>query len=241
MNKLRYSELESQRFGKEIFRGNLDVLDIDLLKDFYKQNNPDILIFRIPVAEQYKMHLLNGLGKDVINADTLVYYQTDLTKTTYNDVRNKDLVFINGNASHKGAFEELINQVFYNYQNHYFSNPLLDRKKIAEGYAEWAVNTLNSSDNLHLLALSDNIPIGFLTCSYNTEYADIILNGVLPEYQSKGVYTDMLRHVKKYIHNLQIPILKVSTQIQNFAVQKVWNRENLVLNSAYVTIHLNKK
>ncbi len=241
MDKLRYSKLESQRFGKEIFRGDLDVLDMDLLKEFYKQNDPDILIFRIPVAEQYKMHQLNGLGKEVINADTLVYYLADLSRTVYSDVRNEDLTFVNGDASHKDVFEELINKVFSDYKNHYFSNPLLDRKKIAEGYAEWAVNTLNSPDNFHLLALLNNIPVGFLIYSYNTEYADIILNGVLPEYQSKGVYTDLVRHVKKYIHDLHIPILKVSTQIQNFAVQKVWNREGLVLNSAYVTIHLNKK
>lgn len=241
MDRLRYSALESQRFDKEIFRGNLDELDINMLQEFYSNNDPDILIFRIPVAEQHKMHLLNGLGKDVISADTLVYYQTDLAKATYNDIRNQDLVIVAGDTSHKDIFKLLINKVFADYQNHYYSNPLLDKKKIAEGYAEWAINTLNAQDNIHLLAFLNDEPVGFLTCNYNTGYADIILNGVLPEYQSKGIYTDLVRHVKKHIRNLGIPILKVSTQIQNFGVQKVWNREGLVLHSAFVTVHLNKK
>jgi GNAT superfamily N-acetyltransferase len=240
MDELKYSELESQRFGKEIFRGNFDVLNISTLQDFYTMNDPDILIFRIPVSEQYKMHQLSELNKDIINADTLVYYQVDVKKAVLNYTEKNDLTIINGSNSSE-VFENMIKKIFYNYQNHYYSNPLINREKIAEGYAEWAVNTINSGQNHNLLAFINNIPVGFLTCSYNNDYADIILNGVLPEYQNRGIYTEMIRHVKNYLYELKVPILKISTQIQNIGVQKVWNREGFVLKSAYVTIHLNKK
>jgi hypothetical protein len=241
MDSIRYSEIESKRFGKEIFRGNIDVLDIERFKKFYEQNDPDILIVRIPVSEQHKMSQLNSLNKEVINADTLVYYQVGLDKTIYNPVKNKELVFVNANISNKSAFEQLISEVFKNYTNHYFSNPILDKKKITEGYTEWATQSIHSPGNLHVLVYTDTKPTGFITCSYNSNFAEIILNGVLPEYQGRGIYTDMIRHVKDHFHRISIPVLKVSTQIQNFAVQKVWNKEGFILNSAYITIHLNKK
>lgn len=241
MSNLKYSELESNRFGLQIFRGNLPVFDINVLTAFYKDNDPDILIFRVPVGEQFKLHALNTLGKDVINADTLVYYEVDLAKAAFNEIKNKDLEFVVAGPQHAGVFASLIEQIFLDYTNHYCSNPLLDRKQIMEGYSEWAISSISIPGNLHILGYLHGQPVGFITCSYDAAGAEIILNGVLPAFQSKGIYTDLVRYVKAHFHALATPSVKVSTQIQNFAVQKAWSREGLVLNSAYVTIHLNKK
>ena len=241
MNNIKYSGLESKRFNLEVFRGSMDAFDIDFLREFYSLNNPDILIFRVPVGDQHKLHQLNTLGKDVVNADTLVYYQVDLNKTEYKPAKNKDLVFKVADSSHKNIFQDLVPKIFHNYTTHYLSNPLLDPRKITEGYMEWAINSIDAPDNLHLLIYLQDKPVAFITCCNDATSAEIILNGVLPEYQSQGIYTDVLRYVKAHYHQMGIPLLKISTQIQNFAVQKVWNREGLVLNSAYVTIHLNKK
>lgn len=241
MSSLKYSEVESKRFGKVIFRGSMGVLDIEALKKFYNYSDPDILIMRLPVSEQYKLHLLSALDRDVINADTLVYYEVDLANTIYNHILNEELAFVTANETHKTVFEQLIPQIFVGYTNHYFSNPLLDKKKITEGYVEWAINTFDHPGNLHILVYSGELAVGFITCSFDGQTAEIVLNGVLPEFQRKGFYSDTIRHVKKHYRDINAQYLKISTQIQNFAVQKVWNREGFVLNKAYITIHLNKK
>ena len=117
---------------------------------------------------------------------------------------------------------------------------MLDRAKITEGYIEWAINYISSEGKVNFIISESGIPCGFITCSYNNDEAEIILNGVLPQYSGKGYYTDMVRYVKQYFHTLNIPSLKVSTQIQNFTVQNVWSKEGLLLNKAYITIHLNR-
>jgi len=241
MNNFKYSEIESRRFGKEIFRGNMDVLEIATLEKFYEHNDPDVLIVRIPVAEQHKMHQLNSLNKEIINADTLVYYHVGLDTTVHNPIRNEGLVFVSASSEHKSVFEQLVPKIFNNYTNHYFSNPVLDKQKITEGYTEWAINAIDAPGSFPVLAYVDNVPVAFITCSYNDNSAEIILNGVLPGYEGRGIYTDLIRYVKKHFSGMNIPLLKVSTQIQNFAVQKVWNKEGFILNEAFVTIHLNKK
>jgi len=241
MDSFKYSETESKRFNKQIYRGAVEQFDIDVFQSFYATNDPDILIFRIPVAEQHKLHELNLLHKEVINADTLVYYEVDLNNTIYKETRNKDLVFITADRSKKDVLASLVPEIFRNYTTHYFSNPLLDKVKITEGYTEWAVNSIDVPDNLHLVVYKNDLPVGFITCRYNNTFAEIVLNGVLPAYQKTGIYTDMIRYVKEHFRKQNIAMIMVSTQIQNFPVQRAWNKEGFVLSSAYVTIHLNKK
>ncbi len=240
MTSLNYSETESKRFAREIYRGTADVLDIHYLREFYANHEPDTVIFRVPVSEQHKLHVLNTLGKEVIIADTLVYYDLDLNQTIYREIKNTDLSFVTAGKAEKKIFEDLVPKIFHNYTTHYFSNPQLDKVKITEGYTEWAVNRVDSANNLNLLATRNGQAIGFITCTRTADSAEIILNGVLPEYQKGGIYTDLVRYVKQYYHKQNISRLCVSTQIQNFAVQRVWNKEGFVLSSAYITIHLNK-
>ena len=130
MNNLKYSEIESKRFNKKIYRGMFDELDIHAFEEFYVNNDPDVLIFRIPVAEQCKMYQLNTLNKEVINADTLVSYEVELKNTVYNPIKNDDIVFVKSNSP--DIYKLLIPEIFNNYTNHYFSNPVLDKKKYAQ-------------------------------------------------------------------------------------------------------------
>ena len=68
--------------------------------------------------------------------------------------------------TYRSIFEQLIPEIFHNYTTHYFSNPALDKQKITEGYMEWAVNSINAANNLHVLAYGHKKPVGFITCSY---------------------------------------------------------------------------
>ncbi len=237
----KYSDVESRRFGKIIYRGHPGVYDLSVLRQFFNYNNPDILIIRFPAEEQCNLHSLNSLDKDIIHADTLVYYQLDLKKTFYNPVKNVDLVFRQATDHQRKDFEGLVPRIFNNYANHYFSNPLLDNQRIKDGYTEWVTEGLSKPDHFQVLAYDGGIAIAFITYRISQSHAEIVMNGVLPEYEGRGIYTDLLRYVKQYCNELNIPAIRVSTQIQNYFVQKVWNKEGLILDKAFVTIHLNKR
>lgn len=239
MSNIYFSKVESDRFEKKIYRGTLNTLNIPEITECLDLNDPDILILRIPVAEQPQLFLLNKLNREVIVADTLVYYEVDLNNTIYNPIQNNDQVLRQATIADAELFNTLVPIIFKDYTTHYFSNPLLDRVKITEGYTEWAINYINAPQKVNFICYVDQQPVGFITCSHDKDGAEIILNGVLPDYSGRGLYSDMVRYVKSYYHSLGVSSLKVSTQIQNIRVQRVWNREGLVLNKAYITIHLN--
>ncbi len=240
MNKISHSLIESQRFDKNIHRGNCDSIDIGFISEYLRENDPEILILRFPVAEQPNLYKLQSLGRQIIFADTLVYYELRSEEKNLAEPSN-DLRFSEATGDDLELLQNLIPTIFQGYSNHYFSNPLLEKNKIVEGYTEWAINYVNAPQKINLIVYKDNVPAGFITCSHESDEAEIILNGVIPEFRRSGIYTDMVKFVKKYFFEKGIKTIKVSTQIQNFAVQNVWRKENFYLKEAFITIHLNKE
>ena len=240
MDRISHSLIESQRFGKNIYRGSCDAVDVEFISEYLRKNAPEILILRFPVAEQPSLYKLQNLAKTVIFADTLVYYELRNEAKNLADLSN-DLRFSEATSDDLELLQNLIPVIFQGYSNHYFSNPLLEKDKIVEGYTEWAMNYVNAPQKVNLIVHKDNVPAGFITCSYENDEAEIILNGVVPEFRRGGIYTDMVRFVKRYFFEKGIKIIKVSTQIQNFAVQNVWRKEHFYLKEAFITIHLNSE
>lgn len=144
--ELIYSQVESKRFGMNVYRSFPEELNANLLKKNILKKEVDILILRLKSNTKYNHHQLEKIGFDFIHADSLVYYKTDLSKTKPNKLRN-DLEFIKVNKDNVKIFDEIIPIIFNNYQNHYFSNPFLDKKSIEDGYVEWAKTYSNNDEN----------------------------------------------------------------------------------------------
>ncbi len=66
----------------------------------------------------------------------------------------------------------------------------------------------------------------------------MLLYGVRSEQSGGGVYGDLIRFTQAYFKNQGCTSMKVSTQVNNFGVQKVWVREGFFMTSAYYTLHL---
>jgi ribosomal protein S18 acetylase RimI-like enzyme len=238
---ISYSSIESNRFGLKIYRGSQESLDMTELQGIMDRQSPDIIIFRIPCEYQYQIHQLNALECPIVVADTLVYYTADLNNLIPNKIKNADLDFYIGQEIHQSSVQELVNECFRDYTNHYFSNPLLDKKKILEGYQEWAVNYFdtNQKDRIAWLVEKKKQAVAFMTCNFSAKECEIILNGVKPTFEGQGIYSDLLRYTQDHFKAAGLQKMKISTQIQNYRVQKVWHREGFTLDRAYVTIHLN--
>ena len=235
------SPLESQRFGFNIYRGSADVLDTAALRSCLLQNKVDIAILRLPCTQNHTLHQLETLAFPYIVADTLVYYGVDLDKCIFNNYKNTDITFVRANETHRAAMTDLVNTIFVNYTTHYASNPYFKEDLIRAGYTEWLLNYLSGEGKLVWLVEQAGVYIGFASCSFDTDtkVCEIILNGVLPTHAGKGIYTDIVRHTKQHFKAEGYKTLLISTQIQNYAVQKVWGREGLSIKNAYTTLHIN--
>ena len=198
MNKIKYSQVESDRFGIRVFRDTQFNFNISELRKQIIEQEVDLLILRLSSSNKSDHSKLLNLGFDYIHADTLVYYSIDLTNTKVSNLRN-DLEFIIINENDKNIFDEIIPVIFKNYQNHYFSNPNLNEKDINDGYIEW-VKSFTNENKICFLVKKDNNVVGFAACTFDKilNECEGILYGVMPDFSGMGIYTDLIRFTKKY-------------------------------------------
>ena len=237
---MKYSALESQRFGLTVYRGNADKLDAYGLMRTIVDNKVDVVILRLPSSEQHTLHQLQIMPFPVVVADTLVYYHCDLTVALPKPLRNTDLEIRVAGPADYDLLNCLIDEIFQDYSTHYYSNPVFDKQQILDGYKEWTMSYLDEDPNrVCFLFYRHGRPIAFVTSDLSAECGEIVLGGVVPDAQGGGVYSDFIRHSMKYMADRGITKVKTSTQIQNYAVQKVWIREGYTLTNSYCTVHIN--
>ena len=236
-----YSESESRRFNMNIYRAVVDKIDVRSLKKDIIANQVDIGILRVQSNCFAELSKLNQLGFPYINADTLVYYHIDLAKHQSKPYRNQDLTFEIMSKDDIKILDALVEEIFVGYTNHYFSNPYIDKQSILEGYQEWVQGFLDTDNNNKIcyLVKKDNAIAGFATVAVEGDVGEGVLYGVLPAFAGQGIYSDIIRYTLEAVKNMGLKTMKVSTQIQNYAVQKVWVREQFYLKESYATIHIN--
>nr|NJM03661.1 hypothetical protein [Desulfobacula sp.] len=237
---LNFSEVESKRFGLKVYRGSIEDIKPSAIVDFTLQEGIDVAIIRIPTEKNYCLEKLARTGLPYIVADALVYYQVDLDSYQPNELKNKDLEFVEANLEHKEIIDKIVAETFIGYKNHYSSNSLLDIDLI-EAYKEWAQGYYSNKekDKCAWLVRRKEHYIGFATCAFSGDVSEGVLYGILPGESGGGVYTDLIRFTQQFFKNKGYSIFKTSTQINNYAVQKVWSREGLFLKQSFLTIHIN--
>lgn len=234
---------DSNRFGLNIHRSKTDDFNVKEIKRYIYENDVDILILRLNSTKKDEHSKLYSIGFPVIHCDTLVYYECDLESYNPKELKN-DVKFEEIQKFNEVHLEEIVPLIFKDYKNHYTSNYLLNKQGILEGYVEWAKDYLSdqSRDKISWYTVGPDQDIyGFATCSFNDQIKECegVLYGIIPEKSGGGLYGDMIRFTQRYFKESGYKKMKVSTQIQNFAVQRVWSREGFHLKSSYDTYHIN--
>jgi ribosomal protein S18 acetylase RimI-like enzyme len=90
-----------------------------------------------------------------------------------------------------------------------------------------------------LLVEVDGAVVGFLTLRFNNDLeSEIVLNGVDPEYQRRGLYSALVEAALALSSTRGATRCIVSTQLTNRSVQRVWARLGFELSAARHTFHL---
>lgn len=239
---LQQSPLDSARFGLRVFRGHGDELDDRLFFQALVSQEVDVAIVRTP-AGTGGWTRLSRFGLPPIHADTLVYYAVDLRNYQPNTLRNSELVFAEATAADGDALGELVRTTFDGYLSHYHANPIFDPARILAGYMEWSTGYIANSTpgRVTWVARRGGVIVAFACCSFDelANSCEGVLYGVHPAHVGGGLYGDLIRHTQSIFRERGFATMEVSTQIWNYAVQKVWAREGFALVRAYDTWHVN--
>lgn len=238
-----YSEIESRRFGLRVFRGQYEHFDISDVAKVVKDGGFDLVIVRYPTSTIYEHYKLLQLPHcKTIHADSLVYYSAPLQKIDIKPLRN-ELEFDVVTPKSAKHLDSMVKTVFSDYQNHYYSNPCLNRSDIIEGYLEWAMSYAENAEIGVTWLIKDKTSgreVAFLACSYDLgeSVSELKLGGVMPDSEGRGIYSDFVRHAQLYFKKMGVERLLTSTQLQNIAVQRAWQTHGFRFDKSYETYHI---
>ena len=143
---LKYSPLESRRFNAVVYRGDIEKISAREMVKFIGDNNIDHVIFRIKSDNLTEITKLDNTPFPYVFADTLLYYSCDLTKSNSRELKNQDIIFEECNTNDIELLENLVENIFVGYKNHYYSNPFLNKDNILDGYKEWTTNYIKENN-----------------------------------------------------------------------------------------------
>jgi ribosomal protein S18 acetylase RimI-like enzyme len=205
--------------------------------DFCRANGVALLIARCLVSELRAAQAMEREGFFLM--DTLVYYACNLERTpipsdtaqaTWRPIR----------PGEEEAVRAVADQLFRGYAGHYHADERLDRTKCDEAYTSWALRSCVSRDVADdvLVGVVDGSIAGFATLRINSpEEGEVMLGGIGPAAQGRGIYRSLMIAGMGWCRSRGATRMVISTQITNWAVQKVWTRLGLEPCHAYYTFH----
>ena len=235
---LARSAPDSARFGLDVWRATR--LEADPLPALLA-SAADVAIYRLPVGGSQQVRALGGRGFDVIDAGVLVYYTVDLRRHVPRAPTNTDVDFTPAAPADDDALAALVDASFDGYASHYFANPLFAPELALAGYREWALAHRAGARTASWVARRAGRIVAFACCEADAAagIANGGIYGVLPSESGSGLFGDLIRHTQRHYAALGFTEMRMSTKVDNFAVQKVWAREGYHLYAAYDTLHVN--
>ncbi len=234
-----YSLEESRRFACEVYRYILEGADPSLMLEQIQRDRADLAIVRIPTSQSELLQPLGAMCQASVLADCLVIYSRDNLKIGPPGPLKNPLKLRKAEISDFPLLDSLTAQIFSDYRNHYNKNPRLSHFNLVEGYQEWVRLHVTTSNKRCFIVYLDNQPCAFAAIKMDETESQWVLGGVIPQFQAKGMYRDLVRFTVGLFMDEKSPLTVFSTQLEHLAVQRVWVSEGFFLTRSYYTIHLN--
>lgn len=230
------SALDSARFGVEIYRGRITgSAGADTAFALATTTAVDMLIARVPAAELEVAQRFAQRG--ALLAGTLVGYRGATDHFSAGAPPSGYTLGL-ATAKDRDALDQVARSSFTDFAGHYHADPRLDRTAATEGYVQWCLACLDQPGHEVAVVRSDGDLVAFATVRVDDDVAEILLNGVHPAHQRRGLYAALVRHIGASLRLRSKGWIESSTQLSNLAPQKVWVRHGLEPAGSFFTFHL---
>jgi ribosomal protein S18 acetylase RimI-like enzyme len=239
--KLQYALEDSERFGLKIFRSMNYELNVPGILEQIMTEDVDVAIIRIPSTALSQIHTLEKTGMPYIIADTLATYEFDLATYEPLEMANNNIALSLATAEDHSELNFLVKETFGSYSNHYRMNPFFDNESVNEGYKDWMRSYAGENEEkICWIVRRKGEPIAFAAYKYiGTAGFEGVLYGVLPRYRKRGIFRDLMINALNHAKEKDLEYMRVITQIENVAVQRIWTKLGFGLHHHDSTIHVN--
>lgn len=237
------SPLETQRFGLSVARATVPFgadrgSALDQVGSVLRDSSADLVVLRYPAAYVDWFARLLTPGRDLLAADTLVYWRLaplDSAAPFPTETLPDGLVIEWDPTIEPTQVAALVDDIFGDYSNHYRANPLLDRDVVREGYRDWAARSVVDG---HCVTLRQGSSVlGLATVETTPGTAEVLLAGIGSAHQGHGLYRHLLVGCAQLGAAHGAGHLVISTQGHNTGVQRAWARAGLEPVGTTLTLH----
>lgn len=242
--RLSESELDTRRFGMRVARLTVGEAAADAARVEAEvvaavgESSSDVIVARWPARMTRVAGLVAGLGRRVIAADTLTYWDVPVADLTVRTAVGDGLDTRTGVDGED--LDRVLADSFHDYPSHYSANPAFPPALVLEGYLEWAGRTLATRPEDVVTLLRSGRAIGLATCMQGEDasFLEIELAGLVAAEQGGGRYSTLLHGVGQLAQDRGITRVAISTQASNVRVQRSWARAGFAPFAAFTTVHL---
>jgi hypothetical protein len=238
------SPVESGRFAVSMARvvvGQEAAWDDALRDDLVAAcaRDEDVLVVRWPSRLVECGAVLAASGRDVVPADTLLYWEAPAAMLAESGQQLADAPQVRRGGAKPPDLDDLVERVFAGYVNHYTANPLLRRDLVVEGYVDWVRRTVRSEPDSLAVLVHDEQSVGVATWFVDPagDFVEILLAGLVPEARRRGWYGLLLAEVGRVASRAGSARVVISTQGSNVSVQRAWVRAGFVPFASVTTAH----
>lgn len=231
-------DLESTRFGIIAAKLTSDEMELSEVNRFAQKNRVQMVTARTSVDNFKRVHNLEEDGYRLM--DTLVYYKWDVRDVPVPRPLPDGITLRRAVPNDNAQVAGVAACSFSSYLGHYHTDPRLDDTAADAAYVEWAETQIQNLDvkNPVTVAVINNSIIGFIIPQKNSnEELEIILNAVHPDHQRGGIYSQLITKVMSDAKKLKFKRIMISTQVNNYDVQRVWSRLGFFHFQSFYTFH----
>lgn len=201
---------------------------------------------RIPAHLVDVIRAYNNNFKNSIFCGGSVNYISSNSKPNNSLTFDKDIFLINEQELEENEAQllDLAYTSFDLYQGQYHISPVTSNKA-GQIYSQWLKNDLeiikNGQSEMKCLVIKYKETLaGFLTFSENAQFINGVLNAISYETRNIGLFHKLIEAVIIRAHNAK-KIYISSTQLDNFAVQKVWNSLGMKPYNSFYNFHFDSR
>ena len=234
---VQLSHWDSQFFGFSVARCTVrQPEDVDLALQWSRSRGVRLLITRCDAADTAAIHQMESAG--FLLMDTFVRYRFDLRSKPVPPAGELDVHSFR--PRDVSAIREVAASAFRGYIGHFHRDLRLDRARCDQLYIEWAANSCQEkqlADDV-LVAELDGHVVAFATLkTLTSSVAEGSLFGVHANAQGRGIYRALIAHSLEWCSVRGKEVMEVDSQVNNYSVQRVWQRLGYEIYASGHTFH----
>jgi len=235
---IELNALESDRFGIVAARVTDPDASLGAIDDAARAKGVQMAMVRLPAGDLARVHAFEAAGYRLM--DTLVYYGRVLGGALPPASAVTGVTCRAATARDAPSIAAIARAGFGDYLGHYHADPRLDSAAADEAYVDWARTSTErvSAAAPVLVAETAQGLAGFLTLRENDPATmEIVLNAVRPELGGRGIYGLLVSEALALAAGRCAARMITSTQLNNYAPQKVWCRLGFCHEQSFYTFH----